>query len=200
MGSFVEEDKKRYVQVMDGQMVERVRPHTPGSIHRVNKLGKEVWEKHHAAYEGTITKIAREDSQFGMRLAIEFDRKDVVTVPWSSRYAKTFLAVFPNIELDNKIRLRPFDFVPDDKPDKRIRGWNVWQDDVKVEEAYARERLPQMKQVMVKGNKVWDDTELMDALWEGALKAWSKHNTGVVAAAAHTNDSLEAAEIDDVPF
>jgi len=201
MGRLGFSERKRYIGIFNGRIAVRVKEHTEGAIRRVNKLQKEVWELHYDIYEGVVTNILKEvEAKFGPRLVIECDHSDVLQVPWSSRYTKSFLACVPNLELDAPVTFRPYRFTPDDKPDKVINGWTIMQGKSKVPEAYDRTELPDLKQVIVKGAPVWDDTELLDFLWREAMKVWSAkiHGTSVPAALSET---LEAAtDADDVPF
>ena len=80
-------------------------------------------------------------------------------MPWSSRYSSGFFLSMPNIDAGKEITLSPWSKEIDGKK-RTMLYLRHGQEDIKW--AWTRETpgdLPEMKQIKVKGQIVWDDSE-----------------------------------------
>jgi hypothetical protein len=173
-------ERRTYWTIYSGRFATRTQANAPGAFKRINKLNKEVWEKYYDQLEGVISHFEAQDSKFGRQLMIELDGADIIKVPWSSRYTTGFLSCYPNFDPEVPVTFRPYAFTPEDQPDKIRRGWTMMQQKARIPAAYTKEELPRLKELTVKGVKVWDDTDLLDFLWDGAIKAWAVNQQGAV--------------------
>lgn len=168
-----------YFTVSDGQLVKRVKEPTAMSQSRTNKNGVTVHEERYKALTGKLIKSELRESQYGkdwsFTIAHEGGRY-VVQMPHGSRYATDFAKRFPNIDLNQDVKLQPWALV-DEASGKKRAGISIYQGGQKVEPFYTRdsaEQMPQLKQVKVSGKMVWDSTELdefVDAILGGINNA-----------------------------
>lgn len=151
-----------YITIYNGKLSTRVAEGTPGAMQRVNKLGKTVFEKFYDSFTGKLVGIKTQDSPYGKNWMFSFkDKAEVyhLQLPYSNSYAKAFLKMLPNINLAEEMQVSPSVKEVDGKSKSSlfVKQAGEW-----VKQAYTKEvpnGLPQMKQVMIKGQQVWDDSE-----------------------------------------
>lgn len=158
----------KFITILGGKFCQRVEEGTPGAIARVNKLGKTVYEKFYDSFTGKLVSIKVQDGTYGKTWNFGFkDKEDVYTLQlsYSNSFATQLLKMLPNVDLTKEMKISP--------SVKEVDGKNrsslfINQDGVALKHAYTRENpngMPDMEQVVVKGEKIWDDTKRIDFLY-----------------------------------
>lgn len=159
---FSDREGGKYITILNGKFCIRVTPETPGAVARVNKLGKTVYEIFHDAFTGKLVNIRTKDSEYGKNWEFDFqDGGEVYTLQlsYSNSYATNLLKILPNADLSKEMKIQPSQKVEDGKTKSSLF---VSQDGITLKHAYTKDNpngMPDMVQVMVKGNLVWDDTD-----------------------------------------
>lgn len=153
-----------YITILDGKFCQRVSKDTVGAKERINKIGTLVYEKFYDKFTGILIGIKTQDSgAYGKNWVFSFkDGSEIyrLQLSYSNSFATAFLKMLPNIDVTKEITLTPSVKVGEDGKNKSSLFIN--QDGATIKHAYTRENpngLPDMKQVQVKGQMVWDDTD-----------------------------------------
>lgn len=152
----------KYFTILGGKFSQRVQESTEGAVQRTNKLGKVVFEKYHDSFTAKLIDIKITDGAYGKSWEFHFrDNGEIfkLQLGYSNSFATALLKMLPNIDLTKPMKLSP--------SVKEVDGKNksslfVNQDGVAIKHAFTKDNpngLPQMVQVKVKGNLVWDDTD-----------------------------------------
>lgn len=163
----------KYITILGGKFCVRVSPETPGAIARVNKQNKTVHEVFYDSFTGKLINIRKRESQYGPQWEFDFkDGADVYTLQlsFSNSYATNLLKILPNVDLNKEMKVQPSQKIVDGKTKSSLF---VSQDGVTLKHAYTKDRpngLPQMVQVQVKGQLVWDDSARL-AFLEAMVKS-----------------------------
>ena len=164
----------KYITILGGKFCQRVDENTPGAIQRTNKLGKVVFEKFYDSFTGKLINIKTQDGNgYGKNWIFDFkDSGEVyhLQLSYSNSFATAFLKMLPNIDLTKEMKISP--------SIKEVDGKNksslfVNQDGIAIKHAYTKDvpnGLPQMVQVKVKGDLVWDDTDRIEFLHAMVMK------------------------------
>jgi hypothetical protein len=155
-------EEGNYITILGGKFCQRVSEGTEGAVKRVNKIGNTVYEKFHDSFTGKLTDIKVKDGTYGKTWNFYFtDKKDtyILQLSYSNSFATAFLKMLPNIDLTKEMKISP--------SVKEVDGKNksslfVNQDGQSIKHAYTMENpngMPDMEQVEIKGEKVWDDTK-----------------------------------------
>lgn len=158
-----------FITILGGKFCQRVNENTPGAVMRTNKLGKTVYEKFYDSFTGKLVGIKTQDGTYGRSWIFSFrDAGEVyhLQLSYSNSFATAFLKMLPNIDLTKEMKVSP--------SVKEVDGKNksslfVNQDGVSVKHAYTKEApngMPNMVEVEIKGNKVWDDTDRLKFLYD----------------------------------
>jgi hypothetical protein len=164
MGLGTQENGK-YISIVGGRFCIRVQEGSEGAISRVNKLGKTVWEKYYDNFTGKLVGIKTTDGTYGKQWVFSFqDAGEVYNLQlgYNNSFAKNIIKMLPNADLTKEMKVQPQTKV-DDKGVKKSSVF-INQDGVSLKHAYTKDNpngLPQMKQVLVKGSLIWDDTDQM---------------------------------------
>lgn len=159
----------KYITIMAGKFCVRVSSDTKGAVERVNKMGKTVHEIFYDSFTGKLVNIRRRASEYGPQLEFDFrDGGEVYTLQLSASnsYATNLLKILPNADLTKEMKVQPSQKVEDGKTKSSLF---VSQDGVTLKHAYTKDNpkgMPQMKQITVKGQLVWDDTDRLNFLME----------------------------------
>jgi hypothetical protein len=197
-----------YLSVADGYLVRSHKEANSNTTQRVTKNGKLVHEEKFKDLIANLISIETKENEFaGKKIkqwALKFqDGEDIyiVNMPYSSRYAASFLKALPNIDLTKNVKFMPWSMADKNNTTKQITGVTMYQNDgngfVKVQPAFTKDApngLPQMKQVKVKGDLIWDDSDMMNFLENVAKECFAK----IAAAAPSTDESGE--DLEDAPF
>jgi len=156
-----------YITILGGKFCQRVPEGTPGAVSRVNKVGKTVHEKFYDSFTGKLVGIKTQDGEYGKSWLFSFkDEAEIynLQLSYSNSFATQFLKMLPNCDLTQKMKVSP--------SVKEVDGKNksslfINQNGVAIKHAYTREvpnGMPDMEQVTVKGQLVWDDTKRIEFL------------------------------------
>ena len=151
-----------YITILSGKFCQRVQHGTEGAVERVNKIGNTVHEKYYPAFVGKLIDIKVQDGNYGKTWNFYFQDKGeiyILQLSYSNSFSTAFLKMLPNIDLSKEMKVSP--------SVKEVDGKNrsslfVNQDGKAMKHAYTRENpngMPDMEQVQVNGQLVWDDTK-----------------------------------------
>ena len=158
----------KFITILQGKFCQRVPEGTAGAIQRTNKIGKVVWEKFYDSFTGRLVGIKAQDGNFGKTWNFSFrDKGEIYTLQlsYSNSFATAFLKMLPNIDLSKEMKVSPSTKEVDGKMKSSLF---INQDGKPLKHAYTREKpngLPDMEQIVIKGEKVWDDTKRLDFLY-----------------------------------
>ena len=156
---------RTYLSIAGGKIAKRVPEGTAGSIKCMSKDGTKIWyEERYASLSGYITDAFKRVSEqgYGDQLCIvlkDGDKEYQIQMPWSSRYSSGFFLSMPNIDAGKEITLTPWSKEIDGKT-RTMLYLRHGQEDIKW--GWTKDNpgnMPEMKQIKVKGQVVWDDTE-----------------------------------------
>ena len=156
-----------YITILGGKFCQRVQEGTEGAITRVNKINNTVHEKFYDSFTGKLESIQVKDGNYGKTWNFGFrDQEElyILQLSYSNSFSTAFLKILPNIDLTQEMKVSP--------SMKEVDGKNksslfVNQNGVALKHAYTRDNpngMPDMEQVTVKGELVWDDTKRMEFL------------------------------------
>jgi hypothetical protein len=192
-----------YYTVADGKLIKRVKEPTAFSKERTTKTGKQVHEEFYKDVSGRIVSATLKEGEYGKDWQIRLEDADgeasIVTMRHGSRYVTDLGKKLPNIDMTQQVWLAPYDFV-DSETGKRRSGFTITQGGPnkvgrKIESAYTKdsaEQLPQMQQVRIKGQMVWDSTDLDEAIDALIVKYCGGVNAQFAAPVSNNNSSEEA--------
>lgn len=165
---FADREGGKFFNILGGKFAIRVPEGTPGSIRRENKEKRIVHEIFHDSFEAILVGIRTQDSpQYGKNWLFDFnDNGEAYTLQlsYSNSYAKNLIKILPNADLTKPMKVQPSEKVVDGKKKSSLF---VSQDGVTLKHAYTKDvpnGLPQMEQVTIKGQQMWDDTKQLEFL------------------------------------
>jgi len=200
----------RYFTILGGKFCQRVGEKTEGAIPRINKLGKQVFEKFYDSFTGQLVNIKVQDGNgYGKNWIFVFkDGEDVwnLQLGYSNSYATNILKMLPNIDINKPFKLSPQVKEVDGKSKSSLF---INQGEQHIKHAYTRENpngMPDLEQVVVKGDTVWDDTKRLIFLQEMVNRdILPKLSKEAIPASEGSIDEVsvgtgEAINPDDIPF
>lgn len=159
----------QYITILDGKFCKRVTKDTEGAVERVNKIGNTVYEKFYDRFTGKLVDIIiQEGGAYGKNwVFVLSDGIDIyrLQLSYSNSFATALLKMLPNIDLSKEFTMSPSVKVGDDG--KKKSSLFVDQNGNHIKHAYTKENpngLPDMEQIVIKGQMVWDDTKRLDFL------------------------------------
>lgn len=158
-----------FITILGGKFCQRVPQGTEGAVERVNKLGKTVYEKFYDSFTAKLVGIRTQDGDYGKSWLFDFqDGEEVyhLQLSYSNSFATAFLKMLPNIDLEQEIKVSPSVKMDGDKQRSSLF---INQNGSPVKHAYTKDApngMPDMEQVTVKGQLVWDDTKRLAFLQE----------------------------------
>jgi hypothetical protein len=182
-----------YLSVADGNLVRQHKQANAQTTERLTKTGKLVFEERFKDLTAKLDGIDTRENDYGKQWQLKFqDQGDyyVVSLPYSSRYASSFLKVLPNLDLSKEVRFMPWAMKDKNDPTKTITGITMYQDGEKLAPYYTKEDpkgLPQMVKIKVKGKEQWDDSDMMSFLENMALNLFEQDHKDL-STASHDND------------
>jgi hypothetical protein len=182
-----------YLSVADGNLVRQHKQANAQTTERITKTGKLVFEERFKDLTAKLDGISTRENDYGKQWQLRFqDGGDyyVISLPYSSRYASSFLKVLPNLDLSKEVRFMPWAMKDKLDATKTITGITLYQDGVKLAPYYTKEDpkgLPQMVKIKVKGKEQWDDSDMMSYLENMALNLF-EHVNHEESTAPHDND------------
>jgi hypothetical protein len=177
---------KKFLSIADGKLVQTFKEPTEGAKERLNKNSRMVYEIQHDYVIGEILSIAKKENDYGIFLLIDIkDANDTyqISTQFSGRYSSSFLKALPNINISNPVRLLPWSMIDRNDASRKITGITLYQNDgngwVKIQPFYTKETpngLPEMVKIKVKGKETWDDSAMMDFLFDAAQNCFQATN------------------------
>jgi hypothetical protein len=203
---------KIYLSVADGKIVQRVKEDGQDVTKRTTDDGKIIFEKKHNALSGMLTGISVSEKEFNGKPIKQwnFDIEDggqvyQLQIKYSSGYSTSLLKALANPEVDfsKPIRIAPWAKTINDKKKTSIYLSQGGED---IKWYFTKDEpngLPEMKQIKVKGEMVWDDYDMMQ-FFEAFVKKeivpkLSKGKSAAVAEPAGYGPN-NTPEEDDLPF
>jgi hypothetical protein len=199
---------KTYLSISEGRIAKRVEKGTEGAVECRSKDGSRIWyEKRYPSVTGRIVDVFKRSSDkgYGPQLCIvleDIGEKFQVQMPWSSRYSSGFFLCMPNIDLSKSITLAPWmkEIDGQKKTMLYIRqgennvDWYWTKDDPKG--------MPQMVQVKVKGEIVWDDTDRQQFFEDYLSKVFipKMEATVIGKTEKQAEPATDSQHEDDLPF
>lgn len=156
-----------YLTISDGKICRRVQSPTETSKQRVTKDGKLVHEEHYHGWIGKITDIQVRESEYGKDWNVTINDGEgaaILQFKYSSGYAASFLKALPNVNLDAPVTLTPKVTIDGEK--KRTTLF-ISQNGTPIKWAFTKDNpngCPGLKQIKVKGQNTWDDSDMMEFL------------------------------------
>jgi len=184
-----------YLNVADGNLVRQHKQPNERTSERLTKTGKLVYEERFKDLTAKLETINTRTNDYGTQWQLYFTDGDdsyVVSLPYSSRYASSFLKALPNVDVNKVLRFMPWAMKDKLDATKTITGITLYQDGEKIAPAYTKENpngLPQMTKIKVKGKEQWDDSDMMQFLEQTTLKLF-----------ADKNDNNIVLDEDETPF
>jgi hypothetical protein len=184
-----------YLNVADGNLVRQHKQPNERTSERLTKTGKLVYEERFKDLTAKLETINTRTNDYGTQWQLHFTDGDdsyVVSLPYSSRYASSFLKALPNVDVNKVLRFMPWAMKDKLDATKTITGITLYQDGEKIAPAYTKENpngLPQMTKIKVKGKEQWDDSDMMQFLEQTTLKLF-----------ADKNDNNIVLDEDETPF
>ena len=157
-----------FVTILGGRFCIRVPEGTPGAVTRKNKVGKTVHEIFHDSFTGKLIGIKVQDGEYGKSWIFSFrDSGEVyhLQLSYSNSFATALLKMLPNVDLTKEFKVSPSTKEVDGQKKSSLF---INQSGVSVKHAFTREHpngMPDMEQVTVKGQQVWDDTKRIEFLY-----------------------------------
>ena len=205
-----------YVSISEGKLRVRYKEPNASTTTRTTKDGNVVYEWVADSITGLVRSVAKAESDFGpqWRMLIEDDQRYVVTMKYTSNYAKTIILALCNPAFDATlpVKIVPYSFSPDDNPKKTIIGATVYQNGAKLERPYCtsqrpdptKTQLPDLEVMLVNGQTMYDSTKQLAFIEaELAAKVTPKLTTGTTAPVVIPNDAIvtpNEEEENGVPF
>lgn len=171
-----------YLSVADGNLVRQHKQANERTTERITKTGKLVFEERFKDLTGKLTNLDTRENDYGKQWQLTFTDGEgtyIVSLPFSSRYASSFLKALPNVQLGKELRFMPWAMKDKLDATKTITGITLYQDGNKIAPAYTKEEpngLPQMVKIKVKGKEQWDDSAMMEFLEQMAYKLFADQN------------------------
>ena len=156
-----------YLSISDGKICRRVQSPTEHSKPRTTKDGRVVNEEHYNGWMGKITNITTRESEYGKEWQVEINDGTstvILSFKYSSGYAASFLKALPNVNLNVPVTFTPKATEVDGK--KRTTMF-LSQNGTPIKWAYTKDNpngCPGLKQIKVKGQTTWDDSDMMEFL------------------------------------
>jgi hypothetical protein len=182
-----------FITILGGKFCQKVPEGTQGAVTRTNKLGKTVTEKFYDSFTGKLVGIKTQEGTYGKSWIFSFkDNADVyhLQLSYSNSFATALLKMLPNVDLTKEMKVQP--------SVKEVDGKNksslfINQDGQSVKHAYTKDNpngLPQMTQVTVKGEKIWDDTDRIEFLYQMVMNTIVPKLEGFTGATNSHDDDL----------
>lgn len=155
-------------------------------------------------YEGKIVDLLVQQTDFGQFLRIKMqDGKEVATIStqFNGSYAMDLMKRLLNshFQIEKPVKLSPFAIEKEGKTKKYLL---VYQDGLKIDSPFNEQNpLPEWKQVKVRGEVVWDNSEQLEYLWSNVQERFIEYFAKVAHPAVEPSASVEEKVIDDeFPF
>lgn len=185
-----------YLTISNGKICRQFKTANEHTTSRINKNGKEVHEQFFDYVEGYIKNVTAENTDYGKMWKVEIEKDGVrayLQFNYSSGYSNGFLMAFPNLDLNQLVKISPSAKKEGDKTKTTLF---LNQNGEGLKWAWNKDNpggLPQMKKIKVKGVETWDDTERMEYLEQMVKDRMlqhfgAKHQAAPVASAPEVDE------------
>lgn len=131
--------KKPYISIVEGTLKQKVSEDTPGAEKRNYKLqnGTEgtKYELTYKSIRGHVQDIRIKEGEYGEMLEVEFE-DCILTINTESRYFIDFAKKLAKADINDEIKVSPFDFISDGK---QLKGVSIYQNGQKLKNYYYDE-------------------------------------------------------------
>lgn len=138
-----EHEQKNYLNIIGGKFAEKAKPETEGAVKRYSEKKKQdVYEVLYKDITGRITEMKIDKTDYGKQLlltVVDVDETLQINIPVESKYFDSFCAKIQSADLSKQVRLAPYSFNPKDKPETKMTGMNIFQDEDKMGYYYSKE-------------------------------------------------------------
>jgi hypothetical protein len=159
-----------YLSVADGKLVRQHKQANANTVERTTKTGKLVYEEHFKDLKAMLVDLETRENDYGKQWQLKFkdgNETFIIQMPYSSRYASSFLKALPLVDLTQPVRFMPWSMQDKNDATKKVTGITLYQTGGKIPSAYTKENpngLPEMKQIKIKNKLTWDDSDMTDFL------------------------------------
>lgn len=161
-------ERATYLSIGDGKITKRVKEPTEGSVSRTTKENKIVHEEIYDSVSGIITNITvKEHDSYGKFWNVSItdgEDKYILQMNYSGGYSSAFLKQLPNVDFSKRVHISPSMKKEGDK--KKVTLF-INQNKQALKHYFTKDNpgeLPQMVQKKVKGQMIWDDSDMMEFL------------------------------------
>lgn len=197
-----------FLTISNGQICKKVSKPTNISKERVNKNGAYVNEEFYKGWKGMITAIeVREHKEYGKfwNVTLTDDQGDaILQMKYSSGYSTAFLKMLPNVDLKSDVIITPKLTI---EGDKKKTSLFITQHGQPIKWFYTRDNpngLPELKKIRVKGQDVWDDSDIAEFLEKMVnteiVPKLPKGRTVGTAAQGDAPDIDDVENLEEAPF
>jgi len=203
---------KTYLQIVAGRVAQKSAEGVHGAVSRENKKKEIVWELHHDSISGKIKEMNIEAKTFasGKTKQLEIviqdaDESFILTLPVESKYFDHFCSKIGSANLNKEIIVKPYSFVPKDKPNK-ISGLNLYQKEKETDSEpkklgyYFSPENPEGKPFPPEERMDEDEYKMFKIKERKFYCEYILGMTKLKPAAADVKSTLEPAPDDDLPF
>jgi hypothetical protein len=133
-------EKKSYLSVYKGKIVQRVPKGTEQSIERVTKTGDTIHELHFESFSAEIKNMYVEKTDYGMQCRVvlsDMGEEYVLNIATESSVFDSFAKRVPNIKSGVYYTIKPYDF--ESKEGKRMIGVNLFDGKNKIDPFFTKD-------------------------------------------------------------
>ena len=172
------------LSIVQGTFRLQVPEGTTGAVKRIKKTGDEVSELSFSSLIGYIKNISFEDTEkYGKRIhiVIEADKDYKLSLGYADGLACNIYKILPNVDPSSPVRIN---LSTEIKPDGKNKvSLFINQYDKACKWHYTRDNpngMPSMKEIKVKGQDVWDNTDQVEFLIANAVNPFIQKLSTVV--------------------
>lgn len=172
------------LSIIQGTFRLQVPEGTIGAVKRIKKTGGEVSELSFSSLTGYIKNISFEDTEkYGRRthIVIESDKDYKLSLGYADGLACNIYKILPNVDPSLPVRIN---LATEIKPDGKNRvSLFINQNDRACKWNYTKDNpngMPSMKQIKVKGQDTWDNTDQVEFLLSNAVNPFIEKLSTVV--------------------
>lgn len=190
-------ERKIYYGIVGGKVTRRFKEHQTNQKNETVTVERKIYEKdkvtvkktvieqYYDYIEGRIIKTEVDKSgDYGANLMIHMnDGNDtfIFQVKLNSSYGRAIMNRIQNVDPNKDVKFQPYSFDNPDKPDKKLVGVTVYQEDCgwekdKVPYKWTQENpgdMPDWEKKEVAGEEVWDNSAQLNFMYKHFL-SWGE--------------------------
>lgn len=212
--ALVNKSNRIFLTIGGGKVVQSygVGPDTPGAVKRERADGKVVYEIRYDSVSGVIKDVRTKDDEFNGKkikklvvVLADGGEEYQIETNISSRYAKSLLFALPNVDLTRPVIISPWYKEVDGRAKMSVY---IKQGEEDIPWHFGKRDnpngLPELKEVVFKGEKTWDDYDQIVFLTkyiETDLRKKLDEARGSTQTVAESEDAAPVPDgEDDLPF